>query len=73
MSAGASTTAIAARLGVTPAAISQHVKILREANLVTTTRLGTAVRHTRTPLAEHFLRENGWLGGEQPDPERSVI
>jgi DNA-binding transcriptional ArsR family regulator len=51
----ASTNQLANRLHVTPAAISQHTKVLREAGLVTTTRTGQSVRHALTPLGRALL------------------
>ncbi|MFC9692094.1 ArsR/SmtB family transcription factor [Kribbella sp. NPDC056951] len=54
----ASTNQLAHRLHVTPAAISQHTKTLREAGLVTTTRTGQSVRHAVTPLGRSLLRSD---------------
>jgi DNA-binding transcriptional ArsR family regulator len=51
-----STTEIAGRLGISPAAVSQHTRVLREAKLVVTTRFGTSVRHALTPLGTNLLR-----------------
>ncbi len=53
---GGSTTELAQRLNVSPAAISQHAKVLREAKLVTTARLGMSVQHTLTPLGRELLQ-----------------
>jgi hypothetical protein len=47
---GATTTQLAHRVGVSLASASQHAAVLRNAGLVTTTRAGGAVLHTRTPL-----------------------
>ncbi|MGW7531071.1 ArsR/SmtB family transcription factor [Amycolatopsis sp. NPDC054798] len=55
LAADASTTALAARLGVSPAAVSQHTKTLRTAGLITTTRAGVGVHHSLTPLGRAFL------------------
>ncbi len=55
LSVGGSTTELAKRLNVTPAAISQHAKVLREAKLVTTARFGTSVRHALTPFGRELL------------------
>ncbi len=52
-----STTELARRLNVTPAAVSQHAKVLRDANLITTSRSGPAVRHALTPLGRAMLYE----------------
>ncbi len=45
------------RLDVTPAAVSQHAKVLRDANLITSSRSGPAVRHALTPLGRAMLYE----------------
>nr|WP_238352467.1 helix-turn-helix domain-containing protein [Kribbella solani] len=45
-----STQTLARRLNLTPGAVSQHTKVLREAGLLTTTRTGQSVRHTLTTL-----------------------
>jgi DNA-binding transcriptional ArsR family regulator len=55
LSIAASTNQLAHRLHVTPAAISQHTKVLRAAGLVTTTRTGQSVRHALTPLGRALL------------------
>ncbi|MFD2473620.1 ArsR/SmtB family transcription factor [Amycolatopsis silviterrae] len=55
LAADASTTVLASRLGVSPAAVSQHTKTLRTAGLITTTRAGVAVHHSLTPLGRAFL------------------
>ncbi|MGW1765400.1 ArsR/SmtB family transcription factor [Streptomyces sp. NPDC002073] len=52
---GCNTTELARRLGVTPAAASQHATVLRNANLITTNRRGGAVLHTITPLGSVLL------------------
>jgi DNA-binding transcriptional ArsR family regulator len=44
----ASTTELAARLGVTPSAVSQHLHVLAAAGLVTRARAGRAVLYQRT-------------------------
>ncbi|MCX5206433.1 winged helix-turn-helix domain-containing protein [Streptomyces sp. NBC_00237] len=46
------TTGLALRLGVSNATASAHASALRAAGLLTTTRTGLSVRHTRTPLAD---------------------
>ncbi|WP_162834737.1 ArsR/SmtB family transcription factor [Amycolatopsis circi] len=55
LAADASTTALAARLGVSPAAVSQHTKTLRTAGLITTTRESAGVHHSLTALGKAFL------------------
>jgi DNA-binding transcriptional ArsR family regulator len=57
LSTANSTSGLAARLAVTPAAISQHTKVLREARLISTTRSGLGVRHHLTPLGRELLRK----------------
>lgn len=52
---GSTTTDLARRVGVSPAAISQHTAVLREARLIHTTRVGKAVLHTMTPLGRALL------------------
>ncbi|MFE0648466.1 ArsR/SmtB family transcription factor [Streptomyces sp. NPDC059534] len=50
-----STPALAARLGVTPSAVSQHLGALRAAALVATHRTGRTALHLRTSRATHLL------------------
>lgn len=52
---GATTTELARRAGTSPASVSRHTQVLREAGLVATIRDGTAVRHTLTPLGTALL------------------
>ncbi|MFG2332771.1 DUF5937 family protein [Streptomyces sp. NPDC048604] len=54
-----STTQLAAYLGVSPAAVSQHMAVLRRARLVTSRRTGRWVLHQRTPLASELLAASG--------------
>lgn len=56
---GCSTTELAAALGVTPAAASQHTAVLRNAGLITTSRTGLSVRHAISPLGARLLLEGG--------------
>ncbi len=55
LSAPMSTTELAARLGVTAGAVSQHIAVLRAARLVTTRRDGRTVLHLRTARADALL------------------
>ena len=55
LSVADSTTGLATRLAVTPAAVSQHTSVLRQAGLLTTARIGQAVRHALTPLGRALL------------------
>ncbi|MFJ8044358.1 ArsR/SmtB family transcription factor [Kitasatospora sp. NPDC096147] len=56
---GCTTTELARRLNVSPAAASQHATVLRNANLITTQRRGGAVLHTITPLGADLLNRTG--------------
>lgn len=47
---------LAARLGVTPGAVSQHLAVLRDTRLVTGHRVGRHVRYARTPLGDALAR-----------------
>ncbi|WP_163512702.1 DUF5937 family protein [Fodinicola acaciae] len=51
----ASTGDLARRLSVTPAAISQHIGVLRDAGLVTTDRRGRGALHMRTQIADALV------------------
>ncbi len=50
-----STTELARRTGITPGGISQHLRILRAAGLVTTHREGRLLLNSRTDAAETLL------------------
>jgi biotin operon repressor len=52
---GCTTTELARRVGVSPAAASQHATVLREAGLIMTRRQGSAVWHTLTALGAQLL------------------
>jgi DNA-binding transcriptional ArsR family regulator len=49
-----STTDVARQLGLSAAAVSQHLSVLRAAGLVTSRRRGREVLYLRTTLAEHL-------------------
>jgi DNA-binding transcriptional ArsR family regulator len=49
------TTQLAAQLGLSPAAVSQHLKVLKDAALVTARRRGRMVLYQRTPAATALL------------------
>lgn len=51
-----STTTVAERTGVSLPSASQHTTVLRNAGLITTTRTGSAVLHTLSPLGEALLQ-----------------
>ncbi|GAB1515471.1 ArsR/SmtB family transcription factor [Actinophytocola sp. KF-1] len=55
----ASTTDLAARTGLTPGGVSQHLTALRAAGLVAAHRAGRFVLYSRTEVAEHLV------GGQQ--------
>ncbi|WP_236794180.1 helix-turn-helix transcriptional regulator [Amycolatopsis sp. GM8] len=55
VAAGCSTSELAARLGVTPSAVSKHTSILRAAGLIATRRERNTVLHTLTPLGVSLL------------------
>jgi len=52
---GRTTTELARRVGVSPASISQHTAVLRDAGLIRSSRLGKSVVHTMTPLGVALL------------------
>ena len=47
-----STTALAARLGITASAVNQHLRVMHRAGLLTTTRHGRHVLYQRTPTGD---------------------
>jgi len=49
------TVELSRRLGVSPASASEHAHALRDAGLITTTRVGKGVRHALTPLGASLL------------------
>ncbi|MGI5214776.1 ArsR/SmtB family transcription factor [Plantactinospora sp. CA-290183] len=53
--AGANTTDLARRAGISTPSASQHASVLRDAGLLRTTRHGKAAHHTLTPLARALL------------------
>jgi DNA-binding transcriptional ArsR family regulator len=53
---GATTGEIARAAGVSASSASRHATALRDAGLVTTTRYGSSVLHTLTPLGASMLR-----------------
>ncbi|GHF53809.1 DNA-binding transcriptional ArsR family regulator [Amycolatopsis bartoniae] len=55
VAAGCSTSELAARLGVTPSAVSKHTSVLRAAGLIATRRERNTVVHTLTPLGLSLL------------------
>ncbi|MER5209469.1 winged helix-turn-helix domain-containing protein [Streptomyces sp. NPDC002838] len=56
VAAGHSTTTdLAGRTGVSPATVSHHTTVLREAGLIITHRTGNSAHHLLTPLGSRFL------------------
>jgi biotin operon repressor len=51
----ASSTELAARLGVTPTAVNQHLRVLRAAGLLVSARHGRSVLYRRSELADRLL------------------
>ena len=51
-----STTQLASQLGLSPPAVSQHLKVLRDTALVTARRRGRMVLYQRTPAATTLLK-----------------
>ncbi len=60
------TPTLARRLGVTPGAVSQHLRVLRDAGLVATQRDGRTAVHLRTARADALLD----LGPQSPHNTR---
>ncbi len=56
---GGSTSQLARRLGISPAAASQHLSIMREAGLIFSVREANAMRHLTTPLGRAILSGRG--------------
>lgn len=52
---GCTTTDLGARVGISAASASYHATILRNAGLLATKRIGSAVRHTRSELGQRLL------------------
>ncbi|MGW3348910.1 ArsR/SmtB family transcription factor [Nonomuraea rubra] len=52
---GATTTQLAERVATSPASVSRHTRVLRDAGLIETHRHGTAVLHVMTPLGRNLL------------------
>jgi DNA-binding transcriptional ArsR family regulator len=51
------TPSLAAQLGVTAGAVSQHLRVLRDAGLVRTQRTGRTAVHLRTAKADELVRD----------------
>ncbi|AKJ09159.1 MarR family transcriptional regulator [Streptomyces incarnatus] len=57
------TVELARRLGVTPSAVSQHLRVLDATGLVTRARDGRRVLYRRSTLAERLVTRRGDAGG----------
>lgn len=58
LEAPASSTELAVRLGVTPAAVNQHLRALRAAGLLTSARHGRSVLYLRSEIGEQLVALN---------------
>jgi DNA-binding transcriptional ArsR family regulator len=56
---GGSTTELARRVNISPAAASQHLAVLREAGMVISTRDANMMRHTATSLGNALFASRG--------------
>jgi DNA-binding transcriptional ArsR family regulator len=65
LQAGCTTSDLSRRIGITPAAASQHTGILRESGLITSHRRMNTVLHTLTPLGVVVLAGTDPMG--RPD------
>jgi DNA-binding transcriptional ArsR family regulator len=64
---GCGTGELALRVGISPAAASQHAAVLRRAGLITTQRDGGSVMHALTSLGSALLNGER-LAGREPPP-----
>ncbi|WP_241845701.1 ArsR/SmtB family transcription factor [Streptomyces sp. CB02261] len=65
MDGGRTTSELAGRVGLSPATVSHHVTVLREAGLLTSRRIGGVVLHTVTRLGTDLL-EPAMTSGIRP-------
>ncbi|MFF7258244.1 ArsR/SmtB family transcription factor [Streptomyces microflavus] len=68
----ASTTELAQRLDVTPAAVSQHLSVLHTAHLLERTRHGRHVRYRHSPLGAALCEPHLGQGSDRNRPGRSA-
>lgn len=61
-----STTQLARELRQSPAAVSEHLTVLRNAGLLTSRRSGRSVLYRQTPLAEYVIAAQQDTGGVLP-------
>ncbi len=69
---GCTTTELAKRCKISPAAASHQATVLREAGLITTRRDGASVRHEVTQLGIWLLSGYGSGNSRQPQPQTRV-
>jgi DNA-binding transcriptional ArsR family regulator len=55
---GATTTQLSSCLAISPASVSRHTSVLREAGLIATHRRGSAVVHSLTPLGVRMVEQD---------------
>ncbi|GAA3903281.1 winged helix-turn-helix domain-containing protein [Streptomyces gulbargensis] len=68
---GRTTSELASRVGLSPATVSHHVTVLREAGLLSSRRIGGAVLHTLTRLGADLL-DHGTTSGIRPSSKPVV-
>ncbi|MFI1252841.1 helix-turn-helix domain-containing protein [Streptomyces netropsis] len=64
--AGCTTGEVARRVGISPATVSHHTSVLRQAGLIGTRRVGETVLHTATGLGVDLLNGDSCLAVGQP-------
>lgn len=67
-----STSGLARQIDASLASASQHTTILREAGLITSTRLGKAVLHSLTPLGRELVGTNDQPSAVAPGDHRGA-
>jgi DNA-binding transcriptional ArsR family regulator len=67
------TTQLAGQLGLSPPAVSQHLKVLKDTALVTGRRRGRMVLYQRTPAATTLLKAIQTSGITPPSPNDQAV